>query len=679
MTHPGGAWWSLDRRTFLRLGSTAVAGLVAACTRGGGGAGTRTSAARGAPVPTSTFAEPFAAVPELEIPLEWSGAAGDVYDLELNGRLIASGLRDRRFVVRRGSYESGVQEARNSWRVRVVRGGRELWSRPAGFEVVPVGGVRTRRFDFEEDGPIELTSKGEHASATVHERYAFGPAGKGLRLESRSGRGANAYTNLAQLPTDECWVRLAVNPRSYGRPDARVNLCAIRSSASGHGEHLVWRTGRAVGSSSVNAGLPIPHEEWTQLQLGVLPDGRVEVWAFDGVREVLVGAGTDPALRGEVKDLVSIGNSSDLVGSRYEIWLDEVAIGRRRLPWARADDPHELARPRPLDPRALPETFSFVFGSCNVSTRLPYTGTAMEAAAAMRPDFFVHLGDFGYPDTGAYAQTTGSYLALWTDLLYEDSVAGLFRRPWIYLTSDHDLGGNNIDRRTVLPHAATAFARWQQNDRTADPGGRYGTMELDRGRILLVWLEGIAFRSPIDEPDGPHKTMLGTEQKDWLLATLKGAHAGLIVILSQTSFGHDSGTGWSRYPAEQREVLRACLEARGAVRWLSGDHHTARWARIGGGAKVAEWGAAPLAEVVQGLIPPLGFVSDDVCLTPGGVRTRDFAIRNHTRWELERATSFGRVVVDTSQGTATFEVRDNRGEIRVAPSGFKMTETVRYG
>ena len=157
----------------------------------------------------------------------------------------------------------------------------------------------------------------------------------------------------------------------------------------------VWRTGRAVVSSSTDVGLPIPREEWTQLQLGVLPDGTVEVWAFDGVREVLVGTGRDPALQGEVKDLVSIGNSADSVGSAFEIWLDEVAIGRRMLPWARPDDPHALARPRPLDPRALPETFSFAFGSCNVSTRLPYTGTSMEAAATMRPDLLVHLVDFG--------------------------------------------------------------------------------------------------------------------------------------------------------------------------------------------------------------------------------------------------------------------------------------------
>jgi hypothetical protein len=671
------AGWSLSRRSFLRVAFAAVAGLVAACTRGRGGSATRVPSTGSVPAPSSAFPEPFRITPGLEIPLEWTGPDGDVFDLELNGRLIASGLRDRRFVLRRGSYETGFQEDLNTWRVRVIRGGDELWSRSASFEVLPTGGIRTRRFDFEEDGPIELTSRGANASATVHRRYAFGLGGKGLRLQSRAGHGANAYANLVQLPTDECWIRLAVNPRSYDRPDARVSLCAIRGSSSGQGEHLVWRTGRAVVSSSTDVGMPIPREEWTQLQLGVLSDGTIEVWAFDGIREVLVGSGRDPALRGEVKDLVSIGNSAASVGSAYEVWLDEVAIGHRMLPWARPDDPHVLPRPQLLDPHALPETFSFVFGSCNVSTRLPYAGTALEAASKMRPDFFVHLGDFGYPDTGAYAQTTGSYLALWSDLLYEESVGQLFRVPWIYLTSDHDLGGNNVDRRTVLPHAATAFARWQRNDRGTDPDGRYGSLELDGGRILLLWLEGIAFRSPLEEPDGPRKTMLGPDQKAWLLRMLRTTRAGLIVVLSQTSFGHDSGTGWSRYGREQREVLAACHEARGTVRWLSGDHHTARWARVGG--KVAEWGAAPLAEVVQGLIPPLDFVSDDVCLTPGGVRTREFAIANHSRRELEQATSFGRVVVDTARATATFEVRDNRGEIRVAPSGFRMVETIRYG
>jgi hypothetical protein len=389
-----------------------------------------------------------------------------------------------------------------------------------------------------------------------------------------------------------------------------------------------------------------------------------------------VGRGSNPALRGRGKDIVSFGNGSDDVGSGFEVWLDELAVGRTRLPWARRDDPHRVPRPFPLEPDALPERFSFVFGSCHVSSRVPYTGTALEAAARVEPDFFVHLGDFCYPDTGAYAGTAGGYQALWTDLLYEDSLAELFRQPWIYVASDHDLGGNNVDRESLFPHAVEAFAAWQRNDRSVDAEGRFGAIPLDRGRILLLWLDEISRRDPLDAPDGPSKTMLGSRQKRWLLRTLRRSRAKLIIVLSQTSFGHASDTGWARYTSEQNEVLAACRDAAGLVRWLSGDHHTARWARISD--RIVEWGAAPFAEVPQGKLPPLPFVVGDECLTPGNVPTRASALATLTRRQLEDATSFGRVVVDTRRGVARFDVRDNRGRVRVAPSGVRLSETIRY-
>jgi phosphodiesterase/alkaline phosphatase D-like protein len=295
----------------------------------------------------------------------------------------------------------------------------------------------------------------------------------------------------------------------------------------------------------------------------------------------------------------------------------------------------------------------------------------------MDPDFMIHLGDLGYPDTGAYAPSKQGYFAFWTDLLYEAQLSRLFRRPWIYLASDHDLGGNNIDATSYSPHASEAFTGWANNDPTADGSGRYGSVELDDGRVLVVWLEGVLFRSPIVDPDGPDKVMLGSEQKRWLLDLLGGSNASLIIIASQTTIGHASDTGWPKYETERREVLDACGKAKGTVRWISGDHHSARYAKLG--TNVAEWGAAPFAEITQGTPAAAPFAEDAVCVSGSTFATRDEALSAFSEAQIASRTSFGRIVIDTIARTATFEVRDNVGEIRVAETGFRMAETIAYG
>lgn len=673
----------VTRRRFLASAAALIASLATACTRTTGTAARAGPTGLPGPFSVDPQAPSVRAGPDARLTLAWGESrAALTYDVELNGVIVAEGLGEPRFDLVFGDRRPGFQEGRNTWRVRARNAQGERRSEPGSFQVVAVGGIRTRRFDHEDDGPIVLTTPASGAAMVVRPRYAFGAGGKGVALRSEDPRNPRAYKNHVQLPVAECWLRLAVRPESWDRSGTVVNLGRIRSSGRGVSEHLSWRTGGELRSSSVNAILPIPRGEWTQVQLGVLQDGGVELWAFDGRREILVGRGRNPGLRGRVKDLVSIGNTSGGRAARFEVWLDEFAVGESRLPWARSDDPHVLPRPTRLDPEALPPTFSFVFGSCNVSSRIPYRETALEAAASMDPDFVIHLGDWGYADTGAYRQTRAGQQALWADLLYEERLAKLLRRPWILLASDHDMGGNNVDSTTLSPAAAEAFAAWQNNDPTAHPEGLYGSAELDGGRILLVWLEGIRFRSPLSDPDGPNKTMLGRKQRSWLLRLLRSSRARLIIIASDTTFGHHTDTSWSQYPTERRQLYEACLAARGVVRWICGDHHAALYAAMGPrlpvGPKVAEWGAAPLAEVPQREASAAPFVTDAVCIAGSPFTRRDETLSALSNEEINAATSFGRVVVDTRRRRATFEIRDSRGRIRVAPSGFRMTETIRY-
>ncbi|HLB29518.1 MAG TPA: hypothetical protein VJM69_05240, partial [Dehalococcoidia bacterium] len=449
--------------------------------------------AKGPPGPFEVGIEggqPVQALDGRGVALTWTEAArARAYDVELDGSLVAEDLTSQHLEIKPGDGQLGFQDGMSSFRVRARNSAGERWSDVAELEVHTKGCIRARCFDHEDDGEISLATPSSGAALIVGPPFAFGDAGKGVALRCFDRANTLAYADHPQLPIEECWVRLAIRPESWEREDVPIHLARIRAESANTSEQIIWRTGRDIHSTSVSPGVPVPAGGWAQVQLGVLPDGAVELWAFDGRKEFLIGRGINKGLVGRGKDIVSLGNDSPEGGIPHEVWLDGFAFGEQRLPWARAKADHSLARPLRLDPGALPPVFSFVFGSDIRPTRAPYRGGALEAAAATEPDFLLNLGDYGYPDAHAYKQSKQGYLALWTDILYEEQVSRLFRKPWIYITSDHDLGVDNCDRRSLQPYASEAFAMWQNNAPSADGVGRYGSVELDGGQVLLVWVD----------------------------------------------------------------------------------------------------------------------------------------------------------------------------------------------
>lgn len=665
---------SVSRRTFLKSAGAATVWLLVACSRV-----VRPSPTADAPdAPGPTTAWPTIATgrdgssDELTVGdrILWNPIPGAArYEVELHGDVVAT--TDRPSIEVGTSAGLLVTEGAFDIRVRAAGG---AWSERQSLRLRSAGGIRMRHFDLEDDGSIPTTSGTAGAVLEIGSAFAYG-SGKGVRAHATPGSEGIAYKNLRMLAVPECWVRLAVRvPRTRTRT-RRVAIARIRQSSSSGAERLFF-DGRSITCSSISGALAVPAGEWMQLQFVVGADGGVACWGFDGSTETLIGTGRNPDLAGEMKDIVSFGNDVDQAGEEYDFWLDEVASAERRLPWMPR---HPQAPPRHLlglDRDSLDGTFSFVFGSCNSSNWVPYRGMAPAAAAASGPDFVVHLGDLGYPDTGAYQPTERGYVALWSDLTFEEHLGQLVKVPWLYVASDHDLGGNNIDRTTVLPAASAAYETWHRNPTHDDARGRYGAVQFDAGRVTLIWVDALSERSPLEMPDGPDKTLLGSDQKRWLLAKLEEIEGGLVIIASQTTIGHDSDTGWSRYSTERREILEACRRSAAFVRWITGDHHSARWARWGD--DVAEWGAAPWAERPQNHPPASADVRDSAIFGAMAAAARDALTSSNIRRSAGPLTSFGRVQIDAERHEATFEVRDHEGKVRVHPSGFRYSELVRY-
>ncbi len=665
---------AISRRTVLAGAALAAAVAVANCS----GSGSNRS--------RSVSLVPVAGLVDVgnttRLPLRWSAAPGaSTYDVELNGAVVLTGLRVPTAELAYGDGASGFVEGVNTWRVRAVSSSASQWSSPSQFEVLALGAVRARRFDQEDDGPIALTTKVQSGTTmTVSSGAAFGSGGKGLLMSGTDPLSAAASKDHRQQSLIACWVRLAVRPMHSGKPTARVHLIRVRSSKSAGQERLVWSAQHGVSLSSAPSGaLVLPMQKWTQLQVGVLADGTVELWAFDGQREKLVGRGSNAKLAGPVKDIVALGNDLQHTGSTFEIHLDAFAVSEQRLPWANPQPTVVLVRPTRVDPARLPSVFTFCFGSCNNPNQAPFVDTAVGAAMRLAPDFFVHLGDYCYPDSNAYRQTVAGYHAIWTDMLFEEQLARLKRMPWIYIASDHDMGSNDCDSTTCNPLASQAFAQWQNNDPSTDGVGRYGSVLLDHDRVLMLWTEGIAYRSPLAQPDGPEKTVFGSKQKAWFLHQLATTSAKLVIVASQTSIGHVTTSDWTPYATERAEVIRACQTSPAEhVRFISGDYHHACWARFG--TKVAEWVAAPMAEFPEPA-NPRGTLADgatEAAIGPG-FASRPQALAGETEAAINDASSVGRVTIDGVRGVATFEVFDNHGRVRVDGKGFAFRETFRYG
>jgi hypothetical protein len=664
----------IDRRAFLVALSSGVGLLAAACRQDRLDVEVMELQRFGAPPQPVVSCDADGIVDAREgrvVTATWTPLPGVVYDVELNGIVLANEVADGAMRLEFGDQATGFVAGRNLLRVLARTDDDAAASEPLVLSVRPVGTMRHRAFDLEARAPILTTAPTLGSEIVVSDLAAHG-AGRGASLRADGTGDGRAYKNLIHLPVPESWIRMSVQPIDAEPAVRRVGLGRIRATAANASENLMWVPGAGIRTSHMSQYVRTPPGVWTQVQLGIRADGTVELWTFDGRREFLVATTRRAAFDGTPRDAAAIGNVFKVDG-RFEIWLDDVEVATSRIPWAMPSPDRAVKRPQRVDPAALAGTFSFVFGSCINANHVPYETTALAAAAAMQPDFFVHLGDHGYVDNSAWSQSIEGYHAFWNDLASVDHLAGLAGVPWVFICSDHDLGANNATAETLVPFASEAFATWQNNDPAADGIGRYGSVELDGGRILLVWLEGIAYRCAL----GVDGTMLGDAQRDWLVSLLSSTTAGLVLIATQTAVGHASDTAWNMNPTERSIVLDAARACSATVRFLSGDYHAARWADLGG--DVAEWGAAPLAEFPQPPPAPTKDVVDHGWFTVGSFDSRPAALAGMTIEEFNSAGTFGRAVIDTATQRATFELRDNQGNIRADHLGRPMTETVTYG
>lgn len=172
--------------------------------------------------------------------------------------------------------------------------------------------------------------------------------------------------------------------------------------------------------------------------------------------------------------------------------------------------------------RTFPEgtaDLTIAVGSC---MRVGTNGAVFDAIAALDPNLFVMDGDFHYaniadPDPDAFRDVLDLNLS-------NPGPSNLFRSvPIAYVWDDHDYGGNNAD--STSPTRSTALSVYREYVPSYPTSGPDDPIHqaFDVGNVRVILTDVRSARSPSTAPDDDAKTMLGIEQRDWLLDELLSA------------------------------------------------------------------------------------------------------------------------------------------------------------
>jgi phosphodiesterase/alkaline phosphatase D-like protein len=349
--------------------------------------------------------------------------------------------------------------------------------------------------------------------------------------------------------------------------------------------------------------------------------------------------------------------------------------------------------------RTFPEdkrrSFSFGFGSCQQSFFNKSNPVIFPVIAQDTISFFVHLGDWTYPDTTErkYGYRFNAKFDL-LELSYQSKYSYdypfgekvLSKMPVMYVYDDHDYAANNPDGTDPNKHnTLNAYKKFFPHYELANPDNgiwqsfRYGDAEffmLDLRSQRRPNLDAFDSEKRFNPPKG-HSILAGfeidgTNQKDWLLNSLKDSDAKWKVIVSSvifnTGYNHvlrndtivkmfewiaaDAVDKWGGFPEDVEAVVNTITENNiKNVFIISGDTHSSY---IDDGA--------------NSIIPEISASNLDVYNTNLNVKLNTAGIRIWNKGSYDgNGYAYGRVTfVYDEKDYALLEIVDDQGRVAVS-------------
>jgi alkaline phosphatase D len=235
--------------------------------------------------------------------------------------------------------------------------------------------------------------------------------------------------------------------------------------------------------------------------------------------------------------------------------------------------------------------FRFAFGGDTRESHQPFS--IMNSIRAMKPDFFLFLGDTIYGDYEGGASSVGGYWGKYRTNRNDLASQKLFSDTSLYLIwDDHEVKNNYDPAKTSLVPAGRAafFDYWPITQDPANPKRLYRSFRWGKSAELFI-LDTRQYR------DAAEGTILGKEQKEWFLKALSSSNALFKFIATSVPISNrGSNDKWGGFEVDREEVLTYINyhEIPGVV-FLAADVHYAADANIPDGEGLREFIVGPLA------------------------------------------------------------------------------------
>jgi len=230
----------------------------------------------------------------------------------------------------------------------------------------------------------------------------------------------------------------------------------------------------------------------------------------------------------------------------------------------------------------------FAFGADTKESHQPFR--ILDAIRANGPDFFLHLGDTIYADAGGAAVRLSQFWAKYRRNRNDLATQRLLSETSIYVTwDDHEVSDNYHPDNPLAPIGHRAFFDyWPIRRDPRKPNRLYRSFRWGKAVELFI-LDTRQYR------DISQGTILGREQKEWLLRGLSSSDALFKFVATSVPISSRRNVDkWGGFPVDRREVLRTIRrEQISGVIFLAADVHYAAVARVPGSRGV-------LGEIIVG-------------------------------------------------------------------------------
>jgi phosphodiesterase/alkaline phosphatase D-like protein len=222
---------------------------------------------------------------------------------------------------------------------------------------------------------------------------------------------------------------------------------------------------------------------------------------------------------------------------------------------------------RPLPPAGSRERARIIVGSCAAQF-----GPIFDVLSEREPDAFVWQGDLNYPDTvGPLAQSIAGYAGIWRDFLANPRMDAILGRSlFAAQRDDHDYGVQDANSTNLVPWGLRPWRALME---------RRTYFRFSAGVADFWVLDQRLHKSDPEDADTAAKTLLGKEQRRWLLRTLAGSRAAFKVICTPCTLAPLAANArdgsWAAGFEAERDLLLAHIAKRVAGRtiFIAGDTH----------------------------------------------------------------------------------------------------------